>query len=161
MALLQDGEIHWIAVAGRGQPCQQHGRGWGYPYRKTPGDQLGGETQAGDRDHRHGSTVQSLRTGGLDTHMAINRRFLYPGLFLVALGGVLVAVDLSAVDSSVLDATLRLWPIAIVAIGAGIALRRSRFALAAGVLAAMMPGLVLGGGLALAPRAPGECGSDA
>lgn len=35
--------------------------------------------------------------------LAINRRFLYVGLFLVALGGVLIAVDVSAVDSSVLS----------------------------------------------------------
>jgi hypothetical protein len=91
--------------------------------------------------------------------MAINRRFLYVGLFLVALGGVLVAVDLSAVDTSILASALRLWPLAFIAIGAGIVLRRSRFALVAGLAAAMVPGLVLGGGLALAPRAPGECGS--
>jgi hypothetical protein len=91
--------------------------------------------------------------------LAINRRFLYVGLFLVALGGVFVAVDLSAMDTTVLASALRLWPLALVAIGAGIALRRSRYALVAGVLAAMVPGLVLGGGLALGPRYPGDCGS--
>ena len=91
--------------------------------------------------------------------MAINRRFLYTGLFLVALGGVLVLVELSAVQSSALADALRLWPLAIIAIGAGIALRRSRFALVAGIIAAMLPGLVLGGGLAIAPRYASECGS--
>ena len=90
--------------------------------------------------------------------MAINRRFLYAGLFLVALGGVLVAVDLAAVDTATVSSVLRLWPLAIIAIGAGVVLRRSRFALIAGVLAAMMPGLVLGGGLAVAPRYAVECG---
>lgn len=90
--------------------------------------------------------------------MAINRRFLYVGLFLVALGGVLVAVDLSAVDTTTLTNALRLWPLALIAIGAGMALRRSRYALAAGVLAAMIPGLVLGGGLAVAPKYSSECG---
>ena len=91
--------------------------------------------------------------------MAINRRFLYVGLFLVALGGVFVAVDLSAVNTTVLANALRLWPLALVAIGAGIVLRRSRYALVAGVLAAMVPGLVLGGGLALAPRHGLDCGA--
>ena len=90
--------------------------------------------------------------------MAINRRFLYAGLFLVALGGVLVAVDLAAVDTATVSSILRLWPLAIIAIGAGIVLRRSRYALVAGVLAAMVPGLVLGGGLAVAPRYAVECG---
>ena len=91
--------------------------------------------------------------------MAINRRFLYAGLFLVALGGVLVAVDLSAVDTSALASVLRLWPVALIAIGAGIALRRSRYALVAGILAALIPGLVLGGGLAVAPQYASECGT--
>jgi hypothetical protein len=91
--------------------------------------------------------------------MAINRRFLYAGLFLVALGGVLVAVDIAAVDTAILSSALRLWPLAIIAIGAAIAFRRSRYALVAGVLGAMLPGLVLGGGLAVAPRYPGDCGT--
>ena len=97
-------------------------------------------------------------TGGMHT-LAINRRFLYVGLFLVALGGVLVAVDLTALDTTVLANALRLWPLAFIAIGAGIVLRRSRYALVAGILAAMIPGLVLGGGLAIAPRHGFDCGS--
>jgi len=97
--------------------------------------------------------------------MAINRRFLYAGLFLVALGGVLVAVDLTAVDTTVLSSALRLWPVALIALGVGIVLRRSRYAVAAGIVGAMLPGLVLGGGLAIAPRhgldcAAGELGSQ-
>ena len=89
--------------------------------------------------------------------MAINRRFLYAGLFLVTLGGVLVAVDLSAVETSALSNALPLWPLAIVAIGAGLALRRSRYALIAGTLGALIPGLVLGGGLVVAPRHGLDC----
>jgi hypothetical protein len=93
--------------------------------------------------------------------LAINRRFMYVGLFLVALGGVLVAVDVSAVETSTLGSALRLWPIALIAVGAGIALRRSRFALVAGILAAMIPGLVLGGGLVIAPRHGLDCAAGA
>jgi len=93
--------------------------------------------------------------------MAINRRFLYAGLFLVALGGVLVAVDLTAVDTSALASALRLWPVALIALGVGIVLRRSRYAVAAGIIAAMLPGLVLGGGLAIAPRHGLDCAAGA
>ena len=93
--------------------------------------------------------------------MSIDRRFLYPGLFLAALGGVLVAVDLTAVDrSGILDA-LRLWPLALVTIGAAIVLRRTRAGLTAGVLAALVPGLLLGGTFAAAPRfVPGCSAGD-
>jgi hypothetical protein len=90
--------------------------------------------------------------------MAINRRFLYAGLFLVALGGVLVAVDLSTVDTSALAGVLRVWPVALIAIGVAIVARRSRYALVAGIIASLLPGLVLGGGLAVAPKAASECG---
>jgi len=91
--------------------------------------------------------------------MAINRRFLYVGLFLVALGGVLVAADLTAVSTDALTSALRLWPLAWIAIGVGIVLRRSRFALLAGILAAFVPGVVLGGALAVAPHVTTECGT--
>jgi hypothetical protein len=91
--------------------------------------------------------------------MAINRRFLYAGLFLVALGGVLVAVDLAAIETTALTNVLRLWPVALMAIGVGIVLRRSRYALVAGIVGAMLPGLVLGGGLAIAPRHGLDCGA--
>ena len=91
--------------------------------------------------------------------MAINRRFLYAGLFLVALGGVLVAAQLTAVSPAALQSALRLWPLAWIAIGLGIVLRRSRFALVAGILAASVPGAVLGGALAVAPQYSSECGS--
>jgi len=95
--------------------------------------------------------------GGNAYLMAINRRFLYAGLFLVAVGGVVVLAELATIDSSVLANALRLWPLAWIAIGAGIALRRSRFALVAGVLAAMIPGLVLGGFAVAAPRHGLDC----
>jgi hypothetical protein len=91
--------------------------------------------------------------------MRVNRRLLYPGAFLVAIGGVLVATDIRNGDTGVIADALRLWPLAIVAIGLGIALRRTRFSLPAGVLAAAVPGLVLGGTFAVAPRIAVNCGS--
>ena len=84
--------------------------------------------------------------------MRLNRTFLYAGVFLVALGGMLVAANLGAFDSIALTDALRLWPLALIAIGLGIALRRTEFSVPTGMLAAAMPGLVLGGAIAVAPR---------
>jgi hypothetical protein len=89
--------------------------------------------------------------------MAIHRRFLYAGLFLVAVGGVLVAADVTGVDGGRLREALRLWPLAFIAIGLGIVVRRSRIALPAGVLAAVAPGLLLGGSLVAGPGVAMEC----
>ena len=54
---------------------------------------------------------------------------------------------------------LRLWPLALVAIGLGLVLRRTRFRLPGGMLAAAAPGLLLGAGLAVAPRIAIDCGA--
>jgi hypothetical protein len=89
--------------------------------------------------------------------MRVNRRFLYWGVFLAALGGVLVAADLGRVDGATIADALRLWPLAIVAVGLGLVLRRTRFSLTGGVLAAAIPGLLLGGGFALVPRISVDC----
>lgn len=91
--------------------------------------------------------------------MRVNRRFLYWGILLVAVGGVLVAADLGAVDTPTLTDTLRLWPLAIVAIGLSVVLRKTRFSLPGLMLAAAVPGLVVGGALAVAPRFAGACGT--
>jgi hypothetical protein len=92
--------------------------------------------------------------------MRINRRFLYWGVFLAAIGGVLVAVDLRAIDTTKLADAMRLWPFAVVAIGLGLVLRRTRFSLPGGLLAAAVPGLLLGGGFAVAPRIAVDCGAS-
>lgn len=91
--------------------------------------------------------------------MRINRKFLYWGVFLVALGVVLVAADLNGVDETTLADWLRLWPLAVVALGLGIVLRRTRFSVAGGMIAAAVPGLVLGGAFALGPRIAVDCGA--
>jgi hypothetical protein len=89
--------------------------------------------------------------------MAIHRRFLYAGLFLVALGGVMVAADLAAVDGAAVRQGLRLWPLAIIAIAVAIIVRRTRVSLPAGILAAVAPGLLLGGSFAAGPSVAYEC----
>ena len=90
--------------------------------------------------------------------MRVNRRFLYAGVFLLAIGAVLVVADLNLVNTPILLDALRLWPLAIVAIGVGIVVRRTQFGLGGGMLAAAVPGLVLGSALAATPRFVGDCG---
>ena len=90
--------------------------------------------------------------------MQINRKFLYWGVFLVAMGAVLVVADLDGIDERTLLDALRLWPLALLAIGVGIVLRRTRYQVAGGVLGAALPGLVLGGAFALGPQIP-DCAS--
>lgn len=86
----------------------------------------------------------------MDTPMRPNRTLLYTGVFLVAIGAAVVAADL--LSTAALIDVLRLWPVAVIAIGLGIALRRTQFSLAGGVLAAAVPGLILGGAMAVGPR---------
>ncbi len=90
--------------------------------------------------------------------MRVNRRFLYWGVFLLALGGVVVAADVSGVAAGTIADALRLWPLAIVALGLGLVLRRTQFSVAGGMLAAAVPGLVLGGAFAIAPSFMVACG---
>jgi hypothetical protein len=91
--------------------------------------------------------------------MRVNRRLLYWGVVLVAIGGVLVAADLGAIDTAALTDALRLWPLAVVAIGLSLVLRRTRFSLPALLAAALIPGLVVGAAFAVAPRFAGNCGA--
>jgi hypothetical protein len=93
--------------------------------------------------------------------MRVNGRFLYWGIFLVAVGGVLVAADLRIVDPAALANALRLWPLAVVAIGLGLVLRRTELRVPALVLGAALPGLVLGAAFAVAPRFSDVCSSGA
>lgn len=90
--------------------------------------------------------------------MQVNKRLLYGGAFLAAIGAVLVVADLSGVDETAIETALGYWPLAIVALGVGIVVRRSRFDVAGGLLAATLPGLMLGGAIAVVPRIAIDCG---
>lgn len=92
--------------------------------------------------------------------MRVNRKFIYTGVFLVAIGAVLVAADLGGVASATLQEALRYWPLALVAVGVALMLRRSPLGLTSGVVAAVAPGLVLGSLLAVAPRYGYDCGAN-
>lgn len=92
--------------------------------------------------------------------MRVNRTLLYAGIFLVAIGGVVVAADLTAIGENILVGILRFWPVAIVAVGVGLVARRTRMRLVGGLLATAVSGLMLGSALAAAPRLSGFCTSD-
>jgi hypothetical protein len=89
--------------------------------------------------------------------MRVRRGFVYAGVFLVALGAVLLAADAGTLDPTLLTGALRLWPLAFIAVGGALLLRRTPLGLPGGMLAAAMPGLLLGSGIAFAPRYAGTC----
>jgi len=90
--------------------------------------------------------------------MRINRRFLYWGVFLLAAGGVMLVATSSLVDDDVVAQAMGYWPVLVIALGVGLLLRRTRFGVAGGMLAAAMPGLLLGGLVVATPRMAPECG---
>lgn len=96
---------------------------------------------------------------GPEILMRVNRRLLAWGVFLLALGGVLVAADLRTVDTALLTDIVRLWPLAVLAIGLAMVLRKTSVALPLVLAAALLPGAVLGAALAVVPRFSGDCGS--
>lgn len=89
--------------------------------------------------------------------MRVNYKLVYVGVFLFAIGAMLVAADLGSIANDALVQVLRLWPLALIAVGLGLALRKTRIGFGTGMLAAAMPGLLLGGAFAAAPRLPGSC----
>ena len=93
--------------------------------------------------------------------MRFHRPLLYAGVFLIAIGGVGFAADAGAVDTTVLTGIVRLWPLAVIAIGLALVLRRTPFGLVGGIAAAAVPGLLLGSSFAVLPRITEHCGPAA
>lgn len=95
--------------------------------------------------------------------MRVNHSYLYWGVFFLALGGAFVVVDVVDPDPTALIDVLRYWPLILVAIGVALVLRRTQFNVAGGMLAAAVPGLILGSAIAVGPRAGWDCapGDDA
>jgi len=90
--------------------------------------------------------------------MRVNRTLLYAGVFVLALGAGLLLADRWQLTTNDLIRVLGLWPLAVIAVGLALALRRTQLSLASGLLAAAIPGLVLGGVMALSPRLAVEHG---
>lgn len=87
----------------------------------------------------------------------INRRLLYTGAFLVAMGAVLLLAQSDALGGDTVADALRFWPVVVIGLGAGLLLRGTRFGIAGGVLAAALPGLLFGGLVVAAPDMTPEC----
>lgn len=91
----------------------------------------------------------------------IHRTALAAGAFLISAGAVmLVGTSNPAVGDAIISA-LRLWPLALIALGVALLLRRTRLGIAGTVLAAAIPGLLLGGVVVAAPSLPGPICTDA
>ena len=90
--------------------------------------------------------------------MTVRRGSLYTGVFLLATGGVVLLAQAGAIDSEAVTRALSLWPLAIIAIGIGLILRRTRIGLAGGMVAAAMPGLLFGGMIVAVPDLPDVAG---
>ncbi len=91
--------------------------------------------------------------------MAVHRRPLYWGIFFVTAGAVMLLAQGNALDRDAVAAALALWPVAIIVIGAALLLRGTRLGLPGGMLAAAMPGLLLGGMVVAAPGVSIDCGA--
>jgi hypothetical protein len=90
--------------------------------------------------------------------MRLNRTLLYAGVFVAAVGVALLAADVGQLGPAALIEVLGLWPLAVIAAGVGLVVRRTPLSLAGGLLAVALPGLLLGGILALGPRLAVERG---
>lgn len=88
-----------------------------------------------------------------------HRKTLYLGVFLVALGGLLLIARNGSIPPETIYAALALWPAAFIAAGAALLLRGTRLSLPAGVTAALIPGLLLGGLITVAPDLDVRCGT--
>lgn len=91
----------------------------------------------------------------------INRRLLYAGVFLVAAGAAMLLVRGEAVDEVFVGQAVGYWPVLVIGLGVGLVLRGTRFRVAGGMLAAAMPGLLLGGLVMAAPDMAIDCGDAA
>ena len=89
--------------------------------------------------------------------MRVNNAYLYWGVFLLALGGAIVTVNALAPDPAAVVDVLRYWPLVVIALGLGLVLRRTQFNVAGGMLAAAVPGLLLGSAIAVGPKVGWDC----
>jgi hypothetical protein len=97
--------------------------------------------------------------------MRIDRSLLNWGVFLIALGGVPLAVQQGFTDSGLAGDLWRLWPLILVGLGLGLLLRWTPLAWLGGAIVAGTFGLIFGalvaGGITGISSACGELGDDA
>src|SRR4029079_7595365 len=97
--------------------------------------------------------------------MRIDRSLLNWGVFLIALGGVPLAVQQGFAGSGVAGDLWRVWPLILVGIGLGLLLRWTPLAWLGGAIVAGTIGLIFGalvaGGITGISGACGKLGPDA
>lgn len=77
--------------------------------------------------------------------MRVNRGLLGWGVFFIALGGVPLAVQGGLLSAGTAGRAWELWPLLLVGVGLGLALRDTALEFAGGVVAALTFGLIVGG----------------
>ncbi|HEY7937538.1 MAG TPA: hypothetical protein VID26_10480 [Candidatus Limnocylindrales bacterium] len=87
--------------------------------------------------------------------MHLDRRALRWGVFLIALGIVPLAVEAGWLDRARVADAERLWPVALIAIGIGVILDRTRIAAIGTILSSIVFGLLIGGALSVGVGAIG------
>jgi hypothetical protein len=87
----------------------------------------------------------------------VNRGMLSWGVFLLSAGGVMLLAQAGILDRGLVGQALGLWPLLLVAIGAKLLLRRTQLALPSAVVAAVIPGLLLGGLVVAVPNVTPAC----
>jgi len=83
--------------------------------------------------------------------MRINRSLLNWGVFLIAFGGIPLAVDQGWLDAGIAGDLGQLWPLILVGIGLGLILRWTPFAWFGGAMVAATLGIILGAAVASVP----------
>jgi len=94
------------------------------------------------------------------TLMRVDRRLLNWGLFFIMLGAVPLAVREGVVSQGMVGRAWTLWPVLLIAAGAGLLLRRTPLEFAGGLVAAGLLGVILGGVLATGAVPFSSCGGD-
>ena len=89
--------------------------------------------------------------------MRVKNSYLYWGVFLLALGGAIAAITYLQPEPAAVVDLLRYWPLVVIAFGVGLVLRRTQFNVAGGMLAAAVPGLLLGSAIAVGPQVGWDC----
>jgi hypothetical protein len=101
-------------------------------------------------------------TGPEGWNMTVRRGTLYMGVFLIGTGAVTLGVAVGVLDANAVGNTVgALWPLAVIALGAGLLLRRSSVSVGAGIVAALVPGLALGASIVAVPDLPARWMDDA
>lgn len=87
----------------------------------------------------------------------IHRTALFVGVSLAAAGIAMLIGLGDTTASEAIIGSVRLWPLAIVALGVGLLVRRTRFAVVGALVAATLAGLVIGGAVVAAPNLDTFC----